>query len=90
MPADMVPVKFTKPTLPYNTGETAWFSPEQAAAYIKQGFAERDKGAGTYRPARTRMEVMAEEEAAVLDATRRRQLAIAEAEEQARRATAGA
>ncbi len=48
--ADMVPIRFTKPSLPYNAGDIAWFNEVQAAAYIKQGFAVRDKSAGAFKP----------------------------------------
>lgn len=58
--ADMVPIRFVKPTLPYIAGETAWFNELQAAAYIKQGFGERDKSAPPYRASQTRAEMIAE------------------------------
>lgn len=52
--ADMVPIRFIKPSLPYAAGERAWFNELQAAAYIKQGFAVRDKDAGEFVPAPAR------------------------------------
>lgn len=57
--ADMVKIKFLKPTLPYVAGEEAWFNELQAAAYIKQGFAERAKGAAPYVPAPARPALVA-------------------------------
>jgi hypothetical protein len=49
----MVAIRFTKPSMPYVTGERAWFTELQAAAFIKQGFAVLDKEAGEYVPHET-------------------------------------
>jgi hypothetical protein len=38
---DKVPIKFTQPSLPYNTGDVAWLAPALANFYIEQCVAER-------------------------------------------------
>jgi len=61
--ADPVAVRFTRPSLPYNAGEVAWFGEEQAAAYIKQGFAQRERDAGKFQRAPTRAEILEQQSA---------------------------
>jgi len=60
---DPVAIRFTKPSLPYNAGEIAWFGEEQAAAYIKQGFAQRETHAGKFQRAPTRAEILEQQSA---------------------------
>lgn len=58
--ADMVKIKFMRPSLPYVAGEDAWFNELQATAYIKQGFAVPVKNAPPYVPAPARMALLAQ------------------------------
>lgn len=56
---DMVKIKFTKNSLPYAKGQEAWFNELQAAAYVKQDFAERVKNPGPFVPAPPRPALLA-------------------------------
>lgn len=58
--SDPVAIRFLKPSIPYLAGEVAWFNDIQAAAYIKQGFAERHPNPGKYVPAASRVELISE------------------------------
>lgn len=75
--ADKIAIKFIRPSLPYNTGETAWFGELQATSFIKQGFAVPDKTAGEYQPPKNRADILAEEEARNAAANKKRAAAAA-------------
>lgn len=60
--SDPIAIRFIRSSLPYVAGEIAWFNEIQAAAYIKQGFAERVRNPTPYVPAASRTELLAKAE----------------------------